>query len=141
MLTVNEIFQSIQGESTRAGLPCVFVRLTGVRPAVRLVRHAVRLQCWREAVRGGGRAEVESFGCRLVEMTGGEPLLQADVYPLMERLLAAGGPVLLETGGHLSPGARPGRCRHGDGREVPGQRGVAPGGPGPTSSDSGRTTR
>ena len=102
MLTVNEIFHSIQGESTWAGLPCVFVRLT-----------ACDLRCtWCDTpyafTEGGKRSvddvlrEIESFGCRLVELTGGEPLLQADVYPLMERLLGSGFQVLLETGGHVS---------------------------------------
>jgi len=100
MLTVNEIFHSIQGESTRAGEPCVFVRLT-----------ACDLRCsWCDtpyAFHEGQRrsiddvvSEVEGHGCRTVEITGGEPLLQEDVYPLMERLLAGGHTVLLETGGH-----------------------------------------
>jgi 7-carboxy-7-deazaguanine synthase len=102
MLTVNEIFFSIQGESTRAGQPCVFVRLT-----------ACDLRCsWCDtpyAFAEGRKqsvdevlARVGSFGCRLVEVTGGEPLLQPDVYPLMDRLIAAGSAVLLETGGHHS---------------------------------------
>jgi 7-carboxy-7-deazaguanine synthase len=102
MLTVNEIFHSIQGESTWAGLPCVFVRLT-----------ACDLRCsWCDTpyafTEGRKRpvddvlAEVERYGCPLVEITGGEPLLQADVYPLMEHLLARGRTVLLETGGHVS---------------------------------------
>jgi 7-carboxy-7-deazaguanine synthase len=102
MLTVNEIFHSIQGESSYAGLPCVFVRLT-----------ACDLRCsWCDtayAFHEGRRlsvdevvGEVDRHGCALVEVTGGEPLLQADVYPLMERLLAGGHTVLLETGGHLS---------------------------------------
>ncbi|MBZ5558790.1 MAG: 7-carboxy-7-deazaguanine synthase QueE [Acidobacteriia bacterium] len=100
MLTINEIFHSIQGESTRAGRPCVFVRLT-----------ACDLRCtWCDtpyAFHEGGKmsvdevvAAVERHGCRLVEITGGEPLLQDDVYPLMERLLARGYTVMLETGGH-----------------------------------------
>jgi 7-carboxy-7-deazaguanine synthase len=102
MLTINEIFHSIQGESTRAGSPCVFVRLT-----------ACDLRCvWCDTpyafYEGHKRAvedvvaEVERIGCPLVEITGGEPLLQADVYPLMESLLAKGHIVLVETGGHLS---------------------------------------
>ncbi len=102
MLTVNEIFYSIQGESTFAGSPCVFVRLT-----------ACDLRCtWCDTpyafVEGAKRSvdevaqDVLSHGCPLVEVTGGEPLLQEDVYPLMERLLASGLTVLLETGGHLS---------------------------------------
>jgi 7-carboxy-7-deazaguanine synthase len=100
MLTVNEIFYSIQGESTRAGEPCVFVRLT-----------ACDLRCsWCDtpyAFHEGRKmsvdevvSAVEAHGCPLVEITGGEPLLQDDVYPLMGRLLAAGRTVLLETGGH-----------------------------------------
>ena len=89
MLTVNEIFHSIQGESTRAGRPCVFVRLT-----------ACDLRCsWCDtpyAFHEGRKmsvdevvAAVDEHDCPLVEITGGEPLLQEDVYPLMERLLAA----------------------------------------------------
>jgi 7-carboxy-7-deazaguanine synthase len=100
MLTINEIFYSIQGESTRAGRPCVFVRLT-----------ACDLRCtWCDtpyAFHEGGKmsvedvvAAVERHGCPLVELTGGEPLLQDDVYPLMDRLLARGCTVMLETGGH-----------------------------------------
>jgi len=100
MLTVNEIFHSIQGESTRAGEPCVFVRLT-----------ACDLRCsWCDTTyafhEGSKRslddvvAAVEQYGCRTVEITGGEPLLQDDVYPLMQRLLTSGHTVMLETGGH-----------------------------------------
>ena len=102
MVTINEIFYSVQGESTYAGRPCVFVRLT-----------ACDLRCsWCDtpyAFHEGAKrtlddvlADVERFGCPLVEVTGGEPLLQQDVYPLMERLLERGKTVLLETGGHRS---------------------------------------
>jgi 7-carboxy-7-deazaguanine synthase len=102
MLTVNEVFYSIQGESTYAGRPCVFVRLT-----------ACDLRCaWCDtthAFTGGEKRSVEEvvrdvtrYHCPLVEITGGEPLLQEEVYPLMERLLAEGLTVLLETGGHVS---------------------------------------
>jgi 7-carboxy-7-deazaguanine synthase len=100
MLTINEIFHSIQGESTHAGRPCVFVRLT-----------ACDLRCsWCDtpyAFHEGRKmsvddvvAAVDAYGCPVVEITGGEPLLQDDVYPLMDRLLAAGRTVMLETGGH-----------------------------------------
>ena len=100
MLTVNEIFYSIQGESTRAGRPCVFVRLT-----------ACDLRCsWCDtpyAFNEGKKmsvddvvAEADRYLCPLVEITGGEPLLQDDVYELMDRLLALGRTVMLETGGH-----------------------------------------
>jgi 7-carboxy-7-deazaguanine synthase len=100
MLTVNEIFYSIQGESTYAGRPCVFVRLT-----------ACDLRCtWCDtpyAFHEGRKhsvdeviAAVEQYGCPLVEITGGEPLLQEDAYELMTRLIAPERTVLLETGGH-----------------------------------------
>ena len=102
LLTINEIFHSVQGESTYAGRPCVFVRLT-----------ACDLRCsWCDteyAFHEGRKrglddviAEVDRYGCPLVEVTGGEPLLQEDVYTLMDQLLARGKTVLLETGGHRS---------------------------------------
>jgi 7-carboxy-7-deazaguanine synthase len=102
MLTVNEIFYSIQGEATRAGEPCVFVRLT-----------ACDLRCsWCDTeyafYEGRKRsvddviAEVAQHQCRLVEITGGEPLIQEDVYPLMSTLLDRGYTVMIETGGHRS---------------------------------------
>ena len=102
MLTINEIFHSIQGESTHAGCPCVFVRLT-----------ACDLRCsWCDtpyAFHEGQKMSVEdiivrvkSYGCEVVEVTGGEPLLQKEVYPLMRRLLDDGFTVMLETGGHRS---------------------------------------
>jgi len=101
MLTVSEIYRSIQGESTYVGRPCVFVRLT-----------ACNLRCtWCDtpyAFTGGTKmaveavmAEVDKLDCKLVELTGGEPLLQAESIQLMERLVASGYDVLLETGGHM----------------------------------------
>jgi 7-carboxy-7-deazaguanine synthase len=102
VLTINEIFHSIQGESTHSGRPCVFVRLA-----------ACDLRCsWCDtpyAFHEGTKRSVDEvaqqvtgFGCALVEITGGEPLLQRDVYPLMDRLLESGLTVMVETGGHLS---------------------------------------
>ncbi|MCC7416997.1 MAG: radical SAM protein [Acidobacteria bacterium] len=107
MLTVNEIFHSIQGESTHAGRPCVFVRLT-----------SCDLRCaWCDtpyAFTGGRKqsvadvvAAVEAYECPLVEITGGEPLLQEDVYELMRALADRGRTVLLETGGHRPIGRVP----------------------------------
>src|SRR5688500_11568219 len=102
MITINEIFYSVQGESSYAGQPCVFVRLT-----------ACDLRCtWCDtpyAFHEGSKrpleevlGAVDEFDCPLVEVTGGEPLLQEDVYPLMEALIDRGKTVLLETGGHRS---------------------------------------
>ena len=101
-LTINEIFYSIQGESTYAGRPCVFVRLTAcdLRCSwcdTSYAFHEGRKQSLDEVL-----AEVDRYGCPLVEVTGGEPLLQEGVYPLMQSLLDRGRTVLLETGGHHS---------------------------------------
>lgn len=98
-LTVNEIYHSIQGESTWAGQPCVFIRLTfcDLRCNYCDTEYAFyegKKQTIDEIV-----AAVEKFGCRLVEVTGGEPLLQKNVVPLMARLCDAGYTVLLETSG------------------------------------------
>ena len=102
VLTITEIYASIQGESSFAGQPCTFVRLT-----------ACDLRCaWCDTVYAftEGRkqslddilAEVRRLGVPLVEITGGEPLLQKNVIPLMQRLLDEAHTVLLETGGHVS---------------------------------------
>lgn len=101
MLRVNEIFHSIQGESTHAGEPCVFVRLSGCNLRCRWCDTGYAFHEGREMAVGQVLREVERFECRLVEITGGEPLLQRDVLPLMERLLARGRHVMLETGGSL----------------------------------------
>ncbi len=98
-LLIHELYRSIQGESTFAGLPCVFVRLA-----------VCDLRCvWCDtphAFTQGEPRELEdvvhdvlAFGCPLVEITGGEPLLQVEVFPLMTRLADAGLTVLLETSG------------------------------------------
>jgi len=102
MLTINEIFYSIQGESTRAGLPCVFVRLTACDLRCSWCDTPYAFDEGRKMSVDEVVASVERHGCPLVEITGGEPLLQEDVYPLMTRLAAAGKTVMLETGGHRS---------------------------------------
>jgi 7-carboxy-7-deazaguanine synthase len=106
-MIITEIFKSIQGESNYAGLPCVFVRLTGCN-----------LRChWCDtayAFHGGQKMTVEEviarihqLGGELVELTGGEPLLQEDVYPLTGQLLAEGFKVLVETSGERHIGRLP----------------------------------
>src|SRR5713226_4150252 len=98
-LLIHEIYRSIQGESTFAGLPCVFVRLAVCDARCRWcdTPHAFNQgEAWSpedvvERVRG--------YRCPLVEITGGEPLLQEEVFPLMTRLADQGLTVLLETSG------------------------------------------
>ena len=102
MLTINEIFYSVQGESSYAGRPCVFVRLTACDLRCSWCDTPYAFYEGTKRSLDGVLAEVDAYKCPLVEVTGGEPLLQADVYPLMEGLLARGRTVLLETGGHRS---------------------------------------
>jgi 7-carboxy-7-deazaguanine synthase len=100
-MRITEIFFSIQGESSHAGRPCVFVRLTGCN-----------LRCtWCDSeytFTGGERmsldevvAQVQSYGCKLVEITGGEPLAQAEAFELITRLCDDGYEVLIETSGSI----------------------------------------
>jgi 7-carboxy-7-deazaguanine synthase len=102
MLRVTEIFRSIQGESTHAGRPCTFLRLTGC--PMRCV------WCDSEYTFTGGEhysidnilAQVATFGCKLVEVTGGEPLAQKEAFNLIKRLCDEDYEVLIETGGYVS---------------------------------------
>ncbi len=101
-LLINEIFYSIQGESTWAGLPCVFVRLTGchLRCAYCDTEYAFFEGKKREVADVLAQVESISGGrCDLVEITGGEPLLQPAVHDLMRQLCDAGKTVLIETDG------------------------------------------
>jgi 7-carboxy-7-deazaguanine synthase len=96
---VNEIFYSIQGESTWAGRPCVFVRLTGCNLRCTWCDTDYAFYEGRQMEIGEVAAQVESFCCDLVEITGGEPLLQKGVHPLIGTLLARGLAVMIETSG------------------------------------------
>lgn len=98
-LVVNEIFYSVQGESTHAGCPCVFVRLTGCNLRcnycdTEYAFHQGRRMAISEVVR-----QVLDYRCRLVEITGGEPLLQPGVHALCAALLEGGREVMIETSG------------------------------------------
>jgi len=101
-LRITEIFLSIQGESSHAGRPCAFVRLTGC--PMRCV------WCDSEYTFTGGKrisfdeifAQLKNFGCNLVEVTGGDPLAQKNVFPFITGLLNDGYEVLIETGGFFS---------------------------------------
>ncbi|MBI1824283.1 MAG: radical SAM protein [Nitrospirae bacterium] len=103
-MIINEIFYSIQGESTYSGLPCVFVRTTGC--------HLRCSWCDTEYAFEEGKSmsveeiidQVEKYGCRLVEVTGGEPLLQKESFVLMKTLLDRDFKVLLETSGAVDIG-------------------------------------
>ena len=110
MLKVNEIFYSIQGESSFAGLPCVFVRLTGCN-----------LRCsWCDTTYAYAEgfnvsvdeilSRIQAYPCRLVEITGGEPLLQQETPVLAARLLDQGYTVLIETNGSKNIDILDSRC-------------------------------
>lgn len=100
-LRINEIFYSIQGESTYAGKACVFVRLTycNLRCSYCDTEYAFFNGDWREI--DDIIKEVTSYNCNLVEITGGEPLLQKNVHTLMRKLADKGFEVLIETAGHM----------------------------------------
>jgi 7-carboxy-7-deazaguanine synthase len=100
-LTVTEIFRSLQGESTFAGLPCTFVRLTGCALRCAWCDSAYAFSGGTGMSEGEVLAEVERLGAPLVEITGGEPLEQEGFFALASALCDRGYTVLVETGGHV----------------------------------------
>lgn len=100
-IRITEIFRSIQGESTRAGMPCGFIRLTGCALRCVWCDSAYAFSGGEEIPVSDAVARVLALGTDLVEITGGEPLEQEAVYPLIAGLLAHGRTVLIETGGHV----------------------------------------
>ncbi len=101
MLKVNEIFYSIQGESTFAGLPCIFIRLTGCNLRCRYCDTQYAYEQGQNFALDHLLAEVSKYPCQLVEITGGEPLLQRGVAELAASLVDRGKTVLVETNGTL----------------------------------------
>ena len=98
-LHINEIFYSIQGESTHAGRPCVFVRLTGCNLRCRWCDTEYAFYQGRKLTVAEVAAIVTGHQCQLVEITGGEPLLQEGIYPLCDALLKSQHTVMVETSG------------------------------------------
>jgi len=101
-LMVHEVYRSLQGESTFAGLPCVFVRLTACHLRCTYCDTPHAFNQGEPMAVDDVAAAVLQMGGGLVELTGGEPLLQDEAYPLMERLADAGWTVLLETSGGVA---------------------------------------
>jgi 7-carboxy-7-deazaguanine synthase len=110
-LRVNEIFRSVQGESTHAGRACTFVRLTGCPLRCTYCDTAYAFHEGRWMTVDEVRKAVDEHGCDLVEVTGGEPLAQSATLVLLARLLADGHEVLLETSGALPIGDVPAGVR------------------------------
>jgi 7-carboxy-7-deazaguanine synthase len=102
LLKVNEIYFSIQGESSKAGLPCVFVRLTYCNLRCVYCDTEYAFYAGDDYTTEGIISEVKKYNCKLVEITGGEPLVQTQSLDLMKRLCDEGYDVMLETGGSLS---------------------------------------
>ena len=101
LMRITEIYKSIQGESTYAGQPCVFIRTTGCNLRCTWCDSAFTFYGGQEMDLEEVLARVRSYRCRLVELTGGEPLLQKESRPLVRTLANEGHTVLIETGGSL----------------------------------------
>jgi 7-carboxy-7-deazaguanine synthase len=101
LLVVNEIFFSIQGEGTRAGQPCVFVRLTGCPLRCTWCDTAYAFHDGARRTEDDVLDEIRAYPCRTLELTGGEPLAQPAAFAFVTRLLDDGWQVLIETSGHI----------------------------------------
>lgn len=101
MLKVNEIYYSVQGESSKAGLPCIFVRLTYCNLRCSYCDTEYAFYEGNDFSIDTIIEQIKKYNCKLVEITGGEPLVQAECLPLMEKLCDMGYEVMIETGGSL----------------------------------------
>jgi len=110
LLKVNEIFYGIQGESSYAGLPCVFVRLTGCNLRCSYCDTRYAYEEGKDLEVGEIIDRVTSYRCRLIEITGGEPLIQKETPHLTYQLLEKGFEVLLETNGSIDVSIIDERC-------------------------------
>jgi len=102
LLRINEIFYSIQGESSLAGLPCIFIRLTYCNLRCSYCDTEYAFYEGTDYTIEKILAEIKKYECKLVEVTGGEPLIQKEVLPLMKILCDSGYDVIIETSGSLS---------------------------------------
>lgn len=101
MIKINEIFYSIQGESTKAGLPCIFIRLTSCNLRCSYCDTVYSFYNGEDFSIPDILTNISRFNCKLVEVTGGEPLLQSETIDLLKALVQNGYTVLLETSGSL----------------------------------------
>lgn len=99
MLKINEIFYSIQGESTNAGLPCIFIRLTGCNLRCNYCDTEYAFFEGNEFSINEILDEIQKYNCKLVEITGGEPLVQSEVHQLIDLLIENNYSVMMETNG------------------------------------------
>ncbi|MCH2694214.1 MAG: radical SAM protein [Acidobacteriia bacterium] len=100
-MKVNEIYRSVQGESSYSGLPCIFVRLTYCHLRCTYCDTEYAFYDGQDYTVNEVLEKIDHFDCSLVEITGGEPLLQKESYSLMDRLVERNYTVLLETSGSL----------------------------------------
>ena len=103
-MKINEIYRSLQGESSYTGLPCIFVRLTSCNLRCAYCDTEYAFYEGQDYTVDQVLEAIRRFNCQLVEITGGEPLLQKEVYPLMNSLIDSDYTVLLETGGSIDVG-------------------------------------
>ena len=100
-LKVNEIFYSIRGESTFSGLPCIFIRLTYCNLRCTWCDSEYTFENGKDMTIDAIITEIQKYNCKLVEVTGGEPLMQKECIDLLEKLESEKYQILLETGGSL----------------------------------------